>query len=81
LATGFSRYPQPDAVVSLELGGEKAMNATQEKTVIWVIVALNYRGNTIVTTYQSRETAEIDLRTKRSAHPHLQFRLVEVDFE
>ena len=57
------------------------MLATQEKTVIWVIVALNCRGNTIVTTYRSRETAEIDLRDKRAAHPHILFRLVEVDFE
>ena len=57
------------------------MYAIEEKTVIWVIVALNYRGNTVVTTYRSRETAEIDLRDKRAAHPEIMYRLVEVDFD
>ena len=57
------------------------MYATEENTVIWVIVALNCRGNTIVTTYQHRETAEIDLRDKRTAHPEIMFRLTKVDFD
>lgn len=57
------------------------MKAADQKTVIWVIVGLNCLGNTIVTTYLHRETAEVDLCDKQQAHPEIRYQLVEVDFD
>ena len=57
------------------------MYATEQKTVIWVIVGLNCLGSTVVTTYRHRETAEMDLRNLRQTNPQITYRLIEVDFD
>ncbi len=57
------------------------MFAMEQKTVIWVVIGLNSFGNTVVTTYQRRETAEADLRYKRNANPEILYRMVKVDFD
>lgn len=57
------------------------MFPTEQKTVIWVIIGLNSLGNTLVMTYQRRETAEADLQHKRNAHPEIMYRMVKVDFD
>ena len=57
------------------------MYATEQKTVIWVIIGLNCLGSTVVTTYRRRETAELDLRDLQQTNPQIAYRLVEVDFD